>query len=83
MMSKEGPSEGNLRIECKIFMVWARVVEQVERETRSEGYLGVITSQRGRVFRRHTPVNIPFPVLLIVTPVSSMALPSVFKHLRC
>lgn len=71
-MSKEGPSESNLRIEL-------RIVEQVERETRSEGYLGGITSQRGR----HTPVNILFPVLLIVTPVSSMALPSVFKHLRC
>lgn len=30
-------------------MVWARVVEQVERENRSEGCLG------GRVFLRHTP----------------------------
>lgn len=64
-MSKEGPSESNLRIQCRIFMVWTRVVEQVERENRSEGYLRGITSQRGRVFLRHTPVNILFPMLFI------------------
>lgn len=65
-------------------MIWTRVVEQIERENRSEGYLGGITSQRGRVFLRHTPMNIiPHVINIIVTPVSSMAFPPVFKHVRC
>lgn len=42
-MSKEDPRESEIRIQCRISVAWARVVEQAESSNRNKGYLGGMT----------------------------------------
>lgn len=66
-MSKEDPSESKWRIQCGILVIWAGVVEEVERGNRIRGIWMVQPSpQRGRAFFRHTPMKVKVPLLLLM-----------------